>query len=291
MFASPTPALFDPTQWFPRLVLPAANSHKGQNGKLLIIGGSELFHSASKWSLDVASKFVDMVFYASTPENNALIQAAKGSFWNGIVIQNNKIAAYAQEADVILIGPGMERTAETAELTNTLLRQFPEKKWVIDAGALQMADPTLFTSKTIITPHKHELLGLAQTLNIPNATLETSAETTVTAVARLMPCTILCKGAIDVVATNSGAASWQIEGGNAGMTKGGTGDVLAGLIAALYCNNDITTATLIGSFTNKTAGDLLAEEMGPFYNASDLVSAVPIALWKSYNRYSTTSGK
>jgi NAD(P)H-hydrate repair Nnr-like enzyme with NAD(P)H-hydrate dehydratase domain len=48
-----------------QLILPQKDSHKGQNGKLLLIGGSELFHAASKWSLDVASKIVDMVFYSS----------------------------------------------------------------------------------------------------------------------------------------------------------------------------------------------------------------------------------
>jgi NAD(P)H-hydrate epimerase len=291
MSLSHTPTVFDPSQWFSRLTLPAKDSHKGQNGKLLIIGGSGLFHSASKWSLDVASKFVDMLFYASTPENNALVQAAKGSFWNGIVIEASKIVTYAQEADVILIGPGMERTPETAELTNFLLQRFPEKKWVVDAGALQMADPTFFTAKTIITPHKQELLRLAQKLNLPGLNDTLSTEEIVATLAEKLPCTIICKGETDLVINPADAKVWQISGGNPGMTKGGTGDVLAGLIAALYCTHDALVATLIGGFSNKAAGDLLAEKVGPFYNASDLVEAIPTALWNSYSRYSTTSGK
>ena len=44
------------------LYKPPAGSHKGQNGKLMIIGGSKLFHAASLWSLKVASRIVDMVF-------------------------------------------------------------------------------------------------------------------------------------------------------------------------------------------------------------------------------------
>lgn len=290
-----TPTLFDPVDWFPQLKLPAKDSHKGQNGKLLIIGGSGLFHSASKWSLDVASKFVDMVFYASTPANNQLVQAAKGSFWNGIVIESSKIAAYAAEADVILIGPGMERTPETATLTNDLLRQFADKNWVIDAGALQMADPTLFTAKTIITPHQQELRGLAEKLAITLTSTQKTDEILM-ALAEKLPCSILCKGEIDVVLAASQAAAtpphlWHVSGGNAGMTKGGTGDVLSGLIAALYCTHDAETSLLVGSYTNKAAGDLLFTNVGPFFNATDLVGAVPAALWHSYNRYSTTSGK
>lgn len=149
--------------------LPKEGSHKGQNGKLLIIGGSELFHAASKWSLDIASKFVDMVFYASVPSNNALVQEAKGNFWNGMVIRREDLESYISEADCILIGPGMERkethiedyspvnqsealtqslTAEewnhdTEKVVNYLLHKYSTKKWVIDAGALQMVNPQL----------------------------------------------------------------------------------------------------------------------------------------------------
>src|SRR3989339_479037 len=137
--------------------LPMTSSHKGQNGKLLIIGGSELFHAASKWSLDVASHFVDMVFYSSIPSNNKLIQEAKGNFWNGIVIPRDELEKYIEEADCILIGPGMERTEETEQLTNTLLKKYSAKKWVLDAGALQMIQPQLLKSNHIITPHSREM--------------------------------------------------------------------------------------------------------------------------------------
>ena len=53
--------------------VPLAGSHKGQNGRLLLIGGSRLFHAASIWSLTVASRIVDLVHYASVPVNNELI--------------------------------------------------------------------------------------------------------------------------------------------------------------------------------------------------------------------------
>ncbi|MDO8451721.1 MAG: hypothetical protein Q7S76_02520, partial [bacterium] len=56
-----------------RIYMPSHASHKGQNGRLLIIGGSHLFHAASLWALNVASRIVDMVFYSSVPENNALV--------------------------------------------------------------------------------------------------------------------------------------------------------------------------------------------------------------------------
>lgn len=280
-----TPQVFVPAEWLSRLTLPAPTSHKGQNGKLLIIGGSSLFHAASKWSLDIASKFVDMVFYASIPSNNQLVQTAKGEFWNGIVIELTQIDAYIQEADVILIGPGMIREPATAELTNQLLLQYPTKKWVIDAGALQMVDPTQLTASMIVTPHHQELARLAQQpASSSNVThWQTSAEALAYFTDQNLatfPGTLLCKGPHDFVLHQQ--QLWEVTGGNAGMTKGGTGDVLAGLIASLYTHHDALTATLIGSYANKLAGDALYTQVGPFFNTSDLVNAIPTVLWNAY---------
>lgn len=70
-----------------------------------------------------------------------------------------------------------------------------------------------------------------------------------------------------------------IEGGNAGMTKGGTGDVLAGLVAALYCTHDAITAAVVGSYINKKAGDDLYKTVGSYFNSSDLVEQIPKTLW------------
>src|SRR6266436_10101426 len=97
-----------------QLYTPPPNSHKGQNGKLMVIGGSHLFHAASLWALEIASKIVDMVFYSSVPENNEIVFQAKKEFRNGIIVPRNQIENYIEEADCVLLGPGMMR----AELKN-----------------------------------------------------------------------------------------------------------------------------------------------------------------------------
>ena len=262
--------------YFHRISLPNPHSHKGQNGKMLLIGGSELFHAASKWSLDIASKFLDMVFYASVPSNNELIQQAKGEFWNGIVIGRDHIEEYITEADCILIGPGMERNEETEKMTNYLLEKYPFKKWMIDAGALQMMNVGLLNEHCIITPHHREFELLLEKAGVKRGgedrhlVQEFSRQSSDT-------CVVL-KGPVDVIAKKS--ERLVIEGGNSGMTKGGTGDVLAGLIAALYCSHDAMTAAVVGSYTNKAAGDSLYKKVGPYFNASDLVEEIPSVLWK-----------
>ena len=78
------------------LKLPEEYSHKGQNGRLLIIGGSHLFHSASLWALKVASRIVDLVHYSSVAENNKIVQKLKEEFRDGIVISRSEIESYIQ---------------------------------------------------------------------------------------------------------------------------------------------------------------------------------------------------
>ena len=298
-----------------KLYIPPAGSHKGQNGKLLLIGGSHLFHAASLWSLSIASRIVDMVFYASTTENNDILIRVKEEFRNGIVVPRGKIEDYVNEADCILIGTGMVRTEEvmshelrikkkkknqqdnlthnsgliihnleeinklnnegeqTYWLTKYLLEKYPHKKWVIDAGALQMMEPEWLlqlNGNVVLTPHPKEfemLFGV-------KATLDKASE-----MANKYNCTILLKGEEDIVCSPTGKCN-RIGGGNSGMTKGGTGDVLAGLVASLACKNDLLLSAKVGSFLNKKAGEYLFEKMGYYFNASDLVNEIPVVMKK-----------
>jgi NAD(P)H-hydrate epimerase len=273
------------------LYLPPPDSHKGENGRLLLVGGSRLFHAASLWALTAASRIVDMVFYASVPENNQIVQNAKQEFRNGIVVGRNDIESYAKEANCIVIGPGMERAehgisnikfqisnlqdinkieeggVQTYFLTKYLLEKFPDKKWVIDAGALQMMELEWFKKlqgNIIITPHQQEFERVFK--------LKPTAQN-VGHMAKEYGIVILLKGQTDTVCSPKKCI--EISGGNAGMTKGGTGDVLAGLIGGLACKNDLFLSAVAGSYFNKKAGDALYKKVGPFFNASDLANEIP----------------
>lgn len=268
------------------LYRPPKDSHKGQNGKLLLIGGSHLFHAASLWSLEVASRIVDLVHYSSVPENNELVSKIKTEFRDGIIVPRSDVEAYIKEDDCILIGPGMTRDQETEDLTNSLFKKFPDKQWVVDAGALQMMDIALIPKNAILTPHRLEFEGLwkkCQSIN-PKCRIENAAmEDRVKIVAEEYHSIVLAKGVTDIAcapSTDSGQAGEcrLIEGGNEGMTKGGTGDVLAGLIAALACKNEPMLATLAGSFLNKKAGDELYVSVGPYFNSSDLAKQIPVVM-------------
>ena len=260
-----------------QLYVPPPSSHKGQNGKVLVIGGSHLFHSSSFLALEIASKIVDMVYFSSTPMNNEIVKKLKTKFTNGIIVPRDKIYEYIEEADSVLIGPGLPRPDgeevgddSTKILTEKLLSKFPQKKWVIDGGSLQVIEPQILPITAIVTPNKKEFKMLFDLDPTPEKVSE---------MAKKYEITILLKGPSDIVCSLEKCVA--IEGGNAGMTKGGTGDVLAGLVAALYAKNDAFISAACASFINKKAGESLFEKVGLYFNASDLVNEIP-SIMKKY---------
>jgi len=258
------------------LYQPSPDSHKGQNGKVMVIGGSHLFHAASLWALKVVSRMVDMTFYSSVPENNEIVQKEKEEFRDGIIVPREQIESYIEESDSILIGPGLERTQETKELSEKLFKKYPTKKWVIDAGSLQMMEPEWMPENAIVTPHHKEFETLEikdQKSKIKMIEQNLKIEDRVKLFAEEYNCVVLLKGLEDIIASKDQLQI--IKGGNAGMTKGGTGDVLAGLVVGSYAKNEAFKSAVAASFLNKLAGERLFEKMGYMYNASDLVEEIP----------------
>ncbi len=278
-----TIAHFDP-QTLRQLHTLLPDSHKGDNGRVLVIGGSKLFHASIFWAAQAASKLVDLVHFSSPAnENNDLVRyRLKQGFWEGIVVDWQDIEHYIQEDDSILIGPGMPRNdglysgeTPTSEVVNSLVTKYPDKKWVIDGGALQEIDPSLLNQNHIITPHRGEWERLTE--KIQNSKFKTQNWDNIDERAQVIQefsqahdsVTILAKGPVDVVC--HGEQCIAVEGGNAGMTKGGTGDVLAGVVAALYAKNDAYQSTQAGSYLTKKAGDDAYKAHGYAYAAGDLI--------------------
>lgn len=250
------------------LAKPKPLSHKGDNGRLLIVGGSKRFHGAPLLAAKIASKIVDLVFFYSTPENQKLLQKMKEDLAEFITVLPGELDSYAQEADCILIGPGLGYdNPETKEVTDHLLKKFSDTKFLIDADSLKVVDPALFNKNVVVTPHVKEFEILFKEKPTPEK---------VAAMAKKWRIVILLKGKTDFICSPT---ECKInETGNAGMTKGGTGDVLAGLVAALMCKNDNFLSACAGAYLNGLAGDRLKEKVGFWYSASDLIEEIPLAL-------------
>ncbi len=276
-----------------------ANSHKGQNGKILIIGGSSLFHAAVLWSAEVASHFVDMVHFFSTKENQEIFLKLKTIFRNGMVISNKYLEEYLKEDDVILLGSGMLRENKlkiknlklkineifnlknegeiTYFLTKYLLENYNNKKFVLDAGALQIMDKNWLLSlknPAIITPHLKEFESIFG-INLNNINLEEKEEV-VLQMAKKYKTVILMKNVQDIVSDGENIVT--IFGGNQGLTKGGTGDVLASLVASFYINHSAFDSAMLSSLLLKITADKLFQDYGYWYNVNDIINSLPKVL-------------
>jgi NAD(P)H-hydrate epimerase len=153
------------------------------------------------------------------------------------------------------------------------LRQL-EKALLLDADALRalgLIRKKLFHSQTVLTPHSGEfkaISGKAPATDLQNRSNE------VRTVAERSGSITLLKGNTDVI--SDGRRVRFNRTGNPGMTVGGTGDVLAGIISGLMAQGiDAFRAAGAGAFINGAAGDLAQEEYGPHLTSTDLVERIP----------------
>lgn len=255
-----------------------------ENGEVTIIGGSDLFHGAPILALKTASRVVDMVYFSS-PESSIgdVANQFKSQLSSFIWVPWEEAGAYIKKSDAVLIGPGMKRYhreednhrhrgkvdvfdhagTETKFITEKLLKQFPDKQWVIDGGSLQVMSPDAIPRGAILTPNTKEYEILFDDIPVEEAVKKYN-------------CIIVSKGAVTKVCSPDECV--EVRGGNNGLTKGGTGDVLAGLTVALAAKNNPFFAACAASWIVKKAADELLQRVGTVYNADDLVEEVPKVL-------------
>ncbi len=251
---------------------PKRSSHKGQNGVALIIGGSGTYHGAPVLAALAAMRFCDLVYFSSTKENASVLKGMKIATPNVICVPKGKFESALNHATCVLIGNGMEPDKRTRKAVAAVLKS--NKKCVVDAAALRVLPLRLLHGKAILTPHAREFESAfgrkATPKNVKDA-------------AKKFGCTILLKGREDFLA--SPAATAVIPGGNSGMTKGGTGDVLAGLLAALYshpsCHSPMRAA-YTASCLNKRAGEMLFRILKYNFSSEDLALELAHAAWGLY---------
>src|SRR4030042_3267820 len=249
------------------------DGRKGSNGLITVIGGSYLFHGAPFLSLKTASRVVDMVFFSSPePSVGEVAEELKCKLNSFIWVPFTQVEEYLQKSDAILIGPGLMRYhkegekssdkngQKTKKITESLLAKFPQKQWVIDAGSLHVMDKKFIPKNAILTPNRGEYESLFGQQKPDQAAKENH-------------CVIIYKN------TQSEVYSEQevrlIKGGNNGLVKGGTGDVLAGLSVALAAKNPPFWSACAASFIIKKAADELYQKVGFAYNADDLAEKIP----------------
>ncbi len=260
----------------------AKDSHKGMNGKVLVIGGSSdligapaLAASAALAALRggvdlcvvLAPEKAGLVINSYSPD--IIVRKVKGDFFTQ---KNLKMAlGIAGKNDVVLLGNGMGREKQALSFAKKFVQKC-RRPVVLDADGIRACAGMKFGGIALITPHEKEFeifsgkKSSGKTLKEKIALVKKTAER--------HKCVVLLKGRTDII--SDGAKIALNNTGNAGMTKGGTGDILAGLCAA-YISLGLNpfNAAQAAAFVNGKIGEGLLREKGFGFIASDFAQKIP----------------
>lgn len=258
-----------------RLLAPTRkrNTHKGEQGKLLIIGGAVGMTGA-----------VQMTGLSALRSGAGLVRiASRGEFFSMhpelMVTQAHSatdLDYLLDTSNVIAIGPGLGRDDVAQQLLGKVL-DFRKKhqSLVLDADALAcLGSQPIDLSGTVLTPHPGEAAMLLS-CSVPDIQADRFAAAQ--ALAKRFSCVCVLKGAGTVI--SDGEKFFVSDRGGPELASAGTGDVLAGIIAALLGQGlDATDAAILGVFLHGTAGEQVAQDYGTGLIASDLCEQVPDTL-------------
>jgi len=245
----------------------AADSHKGDFGRLTIVAGSVgktgAAHLAALGALRSGAGLVTV----ATPRCCLPILAAMSPVFMTVDLPDDSSGTLAasgveklleQPHDVIACGPGLGRTPEVAHFVRGLLDRVTVPL-VLDADALTVLadDPGCLTGRDerdlIITPHPGEM---ARLVGSSIADVQANRIQVATDFATTRRVYVVLKGHRTVIATPEGRV-YINPTGNPGMATGGTGDVLTGMIAAWLAQLlDAEAACRLAVFLHGAAGDL-----------------------------------
>lgn len=274
---------------FLRLKNRSENSHKGNNGRLLVVGGSEDYSGAPAIAgMAAIGAGADLVYVAS-PEKSAeaikstspdlIVKSLKGDKLS--LTHADEILELSEKVDAVLIGPGAGIDEETSKLFNVLAAKV-KKPIVIDADGLKQVELSLIKNRSdvILTPHIFEFKSIFKVagdlkLDIDSYDFKKVDEniTEFQKITRQIRGSVIVKGQYDLILHET---KFRInKSGNAGMTVGGTGDALAGITASLLAQGlNAFDSACLGVFINGLAGDEAFEEKGNGFSATDLVSYI-----------------
>lgn len=251
-------------------------SHKGDHGRLLILGGSVPYTGAPTLCARAAVRAGAGLVYLGVPADIYGITAVKNDEAMPFPLPagTEALAAAGERlggCDACVIGPGLGRGAGTLALTRHVL-EGADCPVAADADALWAIAQNLSVlderrAFTVLTPHEGEfsrLLGRPVEERLTDALGFAAAH----------GCAVVLKGHRTICAFPDGEA-YIVDAGGPGMAKGGTGDVLAGVIGALLGQLPPRRAVVTACWLHARAGDIAAETYGEYaLRASDIIECL-----------------
>ena len=261
-------------------------AHKGDFGRVLAIGGSEVFSGAPTLvSLAALRTGVDIVYLAAPVKTATAISSMSPDLITVKLDGNHlkpgnvdELKPYIASVDAVVLGPGLGLHPDTKDFVKACIAavEAAGKPLLLDADGLKAFAEFKRPLKVpaVLTPHAGEYAILTgQTL--PDIIEERVSMVQKTAAE--LNCVVLVKGKVDLICSKK---RFKLNfTGNQGMTVGGTGDVLSGIVGALLAQKaDAFEAAVAGAFVNGAAGDFVTSKIGYHMVATDLLEWIPHVL-------------
>ena len=278
----------------PTLKVRKNDIHKGEFGKMLIIGGSKNYSGAPAYSsmtainfgIDLAITFVpDIVgdvIRSFSP--NLIVRTSSEDWLNLEALQ--EISPLIEWSDSILIGPGIGLEKETEDLLVKLLEKLKQenKCFVLDADALKLVKEHIDLIKglpVILTPHEGELKIMTD-IELPPYDHIDERGKIIYNLSKKLDVTLLVKGPYDYI--SDGNLLKINRTGCPEMSIGGTGDVLAGLCASFMATkNNRFKSACSAAFLNGILGEYCKENIGPRFTPLDMIYNINEAIKRIFN--------
>ncbi len=266
------------------------DSKKGDFGRILVVGGSDVFSGAPALSAMAALRTGADLVTVLCPEP---VVGAIRSYSPNLMVMSletrildtasvNTVLELAERSDVVAIGPGLGLHKDTIDTVRTILQTLVKKrkKIVLDADGLKTLAKSglrLDASSCIITPHWGELQIILDEQLESTAGVELRIERAIEAASKFNA-VVLLKGRYDVVAEPTGKYRLNKTGVPA-MTVGGTGDVLTGIAAALLARTSVASeAASAAAFVSGRAGEEAFKKLGDHITATDCIENIPVVM-------------
>ena len=280
-------AVFLLTEEYVQGLLPERprDSHKGKNGRALLFAGSDRYAGAALISAAAALRTGAGILYVCVPRGirpaffslpeAICLGVGEGGNWDARAIQDALLELSGKDA--LALGPGMDRM-ETDALLRAVLEE--KKPLVLDADGLNALsrNPNLYQllhPGVVITPHPGEMARLTG-----NTAAEIGRDPVHTAesFAKKYGCTVLLKGHESII--TDGEQTCRNTTGNPGLAKGGSGDVLTGMILALLAQGLSPFAgAAAGAFLLGCSADRAFALLGTrMLMARDVLESIPLAV-------------
>lgn len=258
-------------------------AHKGDFGRLLVIGGGETYSGAPALAALAAYRAgVDLAVVAAPRETAKAISSMSPDLIT-IKLEGERlnkgnasvIRRSLETANAVVIGPGLGLHSETQEAVSRIIVDVEEKKipLLLDADGLKVVakNKRRIIVPTVLTPHagEYQILTGKQLPEGLDARVRSVHKT-----AQDLDAVVLLKSHVDII--SDGYREKLNFTGNPGMTVGGTGDVLSGIVGGFLAQGvGPFEASVAGAFVNGAAGDFVRAEKGFHMVASDLLEWIP----------------